>query len=105
MSMANLANGMTIFPDEESAPSSPTLTFNTHAASRGLHAVGDTETRTPAKTGVAVSHSRTSSSASVSYVMEVDEDGSSKWILERRRTGGSGEVELYEREVLTEGRI
>jgi hypothetical protein len=105
MSMANLANGMPASPDKESAPSSPTLTFNTHHASRGLHAVGDTEIRTPAKTGVAVSHSRTSSSASVSYVMEVDEDGSSKWILERRRTGGSGEVELYEREVLTEGRI
>jgi hypothetical protein len=105
MGMANLANGVTASPDEESAPSSPTLTFNSHHASRGLHGVGDPETRTPAKTGVAVSHSRTSSSASVSYVMEMDEDGSSKWVLERRRTSGSGEVEVYEREVLTEGRI
>lgn len=51
------------------------------------------------------SHSRASSSASISYTKEVDDDGSSKWILERRRTGDSGEMEVYEREVLEEGRI
>jgi hypothetical protein len=50
------------------------------------------------------SHSRASSGAeSVSYMK--DPEGSGRWLLERRRTGDDGELELIEREYLAEGRI
>jgi hypothetical protein len=51
------------------------------------------------------SHSRASSSASISYKQETVEDGSPKWVIERRRTGDSGEMEVYQREVLEGSRI
>ena len=51
-----------------------------------------------------VSHSRTSSGAeSVSYVM--DPEGSGRWLLERRRTGDDGELEIIGREYLAGARI
>lgn len=49
-------------------------------------------------------HSRTSSGAeSVSYIR--DPDGSDRWLLERRRTGDHGELELVGREYLAGARI
>ena len=55
-------------------------------------------------TGGKISHSRTSSGAeSVSYMR--DPDGSDRWLLERRRTGDHGEIELVGREYLAGGRI
>ncbi|KAI9741321.1 MAG: hypothetical protein M1834_003038 [Cirrosporium novae-zelandiae] len=53
-------------------------------------------------------HSRNSSGAdsiSVSYIKEKDVDGLERWVLERRRTAESGEVEIVGRQVLAEGRI
>ena len=51
-----------------------------------------------------ISHSRTSSGAeSVSYVK--DPQGSDRWVLERRRTGDSGEIEVVGREYLPGARI
>ncbi|KAK2762385.1 hypothetical protein FQN53_007568 [Emmonsiellopsis sp. PD_33] len=51
-------------------------------------------------------HSRANSAAeSISYVKEVDEDGGDRWVLERRRTGESGEREVVEREVVGKGVI
>ncbi|KAF2734252.1 hypothetical protein EJ04DRAFT_543700 [Polyplosphaeria fusca] len=50
-------------------------------------------------------HSRKGSAAdSVTYVKEVDEGGGERWVLERRRTAESGEVEVL-RGVVEGGRI
>jgi hypothetical protein len=50
------------------------------------------------------SHSRASSGAeSVSYTK--DPEGSGRWLLERRRTGDDGELELVEREYVAGARI
>jgi hypothetical protein len=49
-------------------------------------------------------HRHSGSADSISY--QKDEDaGGSKWVLERRRTGESGEVEVLGREVVDGGRI
>ncbi|KAH7093107.1 hypothetical protein FB567DRAFT_433875 [Paraphoma chrysanthemicola] len=42
---------------------------------------------------------------SVTYVREHDEAGEGRWILERRRTAESGELELIGREIVEGGRI
>ncbi|ODH47611.1 hypothetical protein GX48_06289 [Paracoccidioides brasiliensis] len=52
-------------------------------------------------------HHRRSSSAgeSISYVKQTDEAGGDQWVLERWRTGESGEHEVVEREVMNWGMI
>ncbi|PGG99391.1 hypothetical protein GX51_06324 [Blastomyces parvus] len=51
-------------------------------------------------------HSRANSTTeSISYVKETDEAGGDRWVLERRRTGESGEREVVEREVMASGLI
>jgi hypothetical protein len=51
-------------------------------------------------------HSRKASTAdSVAYVREQDEMGGDRWVLERRRTAESGELELVGREIVEGGRI
>jgi hypothetical protein len=51
-------------------------------------------------------HSRKGSAAdSVAYVREHDEAGEGRWVLERRRTAESGELELIGREIVEGGRI
>lgn len=53
-----------------------------------------------------VSHSRNGSTAdSVTYVKEQDEGGGERWVLERRRTAETGELELVGREIVEGGRI
>jgi hypothetical protein len=96
--------------DEEGSPASPTLTMDGTADAaadfgwRSPHAPDASPMRKGAIRGRG--HSRGSSGAeSVSYVKETDPDGSGRWILERRRTGESGEIEVIGREVLTGGRI
>ncbi|KAF2842086.1 hypothetical protein M501DRAFT_384058 [Patellaria atrata CBS 101060] len=49
-------------------------------------------------------HSRTGSD-SVTYVKEQDERGMNRWVLERRRTAETGELELIGREIVEGGRI
>lgn len=52
------------------------------------------------------SHSRKTSTAdSVAYIKECDELGGERWVLERRRTAESGELELVGREIVEGGRI
>ncbi|KAF2204520.1 hypothetical protein GQ43DRAFT_453716 [Delitschia confertaspora ATCC 74209] len=46
-----------------------------------------------------------SSTDSVTYVREHDEQGTGHWVLERRRTAESGELELVGREIVEGGRI
>jgi hypothetical protein len=51
-------------------------------------------------------HSRKGSAAdSVAYVREQDELGGDRWVLERRRTAESGELELIGRSIVEGGRI
>ncbi|CAI6316390.1 unnamed protein product [Periconia digitata] len=53
-------------------------------------------------------HSRKSSAAdrdSVTYVREHDEEGGERWVLERRRTAESGELELVGRSIVEGGTI
>jgi len=50
-------------------------------------------------------HRYTGSAESISYLKEDDPVSGERWILERRRTGESGEVEFLGREVVSGGRI
>ncbi|KFY12584.1 hypothetical protein V491_06724 [Pseudogymnoascus sp. VKM F-3775] len=50
-------------------------------------------------------HRHTGSSDSISYMKEEDPVTGERWVLERRRTAESGEVELLGREVISNGRI
>jgi len=70
--------------------------------------ISTTSPATPAGAGSAwrAGHSRKGSAAdSVAYVREQDELGSERWVLERRRTAESGELELIGREIVEGGRI
>ncbi|KAI8955919.1 hypothetical protein F4801DRAFT_182071 [Xylaria longipes] len=58
----------------------------------------------PSKQRPGGGHRHKGSSDSISYVKEQD-GGESRWILERRRTGETGEIEFLEREVVGGGRI
>ena len=61
---------------------------------------------TPSGTGWKGGHSRKGSAAdSVAYIREHDELGGDRWVLERRRTAESGELELVGREIVEGGRI
>jgi hypothetical protein len=50
-------------------------------------------------------HQHTASSDSISYMKEDDPVVGERWVLERRRTAESGEVEILGREVVSGGRI
>ena len=61
---------------------------------------------TPSGSGWRAGHSRKGSAAdSVTYVRDHDEAGGERWVLERRRTAESGELELVGREIVEGGRI
>ncbi|KAI9733790.1 MAG: hypothetical protein M1818_007057 [Claussenomyces sp. TS43310] len=51
------------------------------------------------------SHRHTGSADSISYMKEEDPLIGERWVLERRRTGESGEVEILGREIVLGGRI
>lgn len=68
--------------------------------------VSATSPTTPGGSGWRGGHSRKGSAAdSVTYVREHDEAGEGRWVLERRRTAESGELELIGREIVEGGRI
>lgn len=51
-------------------------------------------------------HKKKNSADSISYRKETEEDsGETRWVLERRRTGDSGEMEVFGQEVVEGGRI
>jgi hypothetical protein len=50
-------------------------------------------------------HKHSASAESICYLKEEDPVSGERWILERRRTAESGEIELVEREVVQGGRI
>ena len=95
----------------EASPPSPTITLST--APEGLVMTAPfmqaERSHSPVKRSVMPltkgGHSRNSSGAeSVSYVKEMSEDGG-RWVLEKRRTAESGQVEILGREVVEGGRI
>ena len=68
--------------------------------------ISATSPLTPGGSGWRGGHSRKGSAAdSVTYVREHDEAGEGRWVLERRRTAESGELELIGREIVEGGRI
>jgi hypothetical protein len=50
-------------------------------------------------------HRHKGSADSISYVKDSEDGAGDRWVLERRRTAESGEVEVLEREVVAGGRI
>jgi hypothetical protein len=95
-----------------SSPSAPTVSTAgaTRRQSMGLSPISNSSPITPnggsAGGGWNRGHSRKGSAAdSVTYVREHDEAGEGRWVLERRRTAESGELELIGREIVEGGRI
>ncbi|KAI9806137.1 MAG: hypothetical protein M1833_004544 [Piccolia ochrophora] len=99
--------------DDGSLPNSPTVTMtNTGQGHIGSNS-SDLHTSSSAPSSPATlnagekrRHSRNVSGAdSVSYATEEDEAGTKRWILEKRRTSGTGQVEILGREIVAGGRI
>lgn len=68
--------------------------------------VGQDAMPRPSRSAGARSHHRHNSSAdSISYMLEGEDTAQPRWVMERRRTGESGQVEILEREVVEGGRI
>lgn len=84
---------------EMSPPASPTLMLQTMGFPQA-----ERPDSSPKRRHAVRGHSRNNSTGeSVSYVKEVDDDGAGRWILERRRTMESGQVEILGRQVVEGG--
>ncbi|EPE32257.1 hypothetical protein GLAREA_07390 [Glarea lozoyensis ATCC 20868] len=89
----------------DSVPGSPTLTMNTagfNNARKDPEYESDDKENEPLSFG---RHKHSASAESISYLKEEDPIAGQRWILERRRTAESGEVEVLGREVVQGGRI
>ena len=87
---------------------SATAPVNSNAPRRQslISPISTTSPVTPGGGGWKAGHSRKGSAAdSVAYVREDDGCGSERWVLERRRTAESGELELVGRSVVEGGTI
>ena len=96
-------------PSIDTSLSSPSVTVSTSAGPRRqslVSPISNSSPITPSGSGWRGGHSRKTSAAdSVTYVRDHDEAGEGRWILERRRTAESGELELIGREIVEGGRI
>jgi hypothetical protein len=98
-------------PSIDTSLSSPSATLSMSTGPRrpsmGLVSpISNSSPITPSGSGWRAGHSRKGSAAdSVTYVRDHDEAGEGRWILERRRTAESGELELIGREIVEGGRI
>ncbi|KAH8670165.1 hypothetical protein BGZ60DRAFT_406782 [Tricladium varicosporioides] len=90
--------------ENNSPPGSPTLTLSTLAIEPIKK---EAEQEKEAKEGEKQlkKHKYSGSAESISYLKEEDPVVGERWILERRRTAESGEIELLGREVVQGGRI
>jgi hypothetical protein len=91
-----------------SSPAPPSSTNASAPRRQSLGLVSPISTTSPMTPGGGwkAGHSRKGSAAdSVTYVREHDELGEGRWVLERRRTAESGELELIGREIVEGGRI
>ncbi|KAF2830581.1 hypothetical protein CC86DRAFT_367307 [Ophiobolus disseminans] len=96
-------------PSIDTSLSSPSATLSTSTGPRRqslVSPISNSSPITPGGGGWRGGHSRKTSAAdSVTYVRDHDEAGEGRWILERRRTAESGELELIGREIVEGGRI
>jgi hypothetical protein len=98
-------------PSIDTSLSSPSNTVSTSTGPRRpsmgfVSPISNSSPLTPSGSGWRGGHSRKGSAAdSVTYVRDHDEAGEGRWILERRRTAESGELELIGREIVEGGRI
>lgn len=117
VNMQDITNNDNLFDhpafDDDRFPESPSAAFNDQEEKHGVtsspqaDAAAESYPAAHAKepSSNVHNHSRNSSTAeSISYVKEKDEDGSSRWVLEKKRTTETGEVEV-EREVLARNLI
>ena len=88
-SLSNWPSGLPSSPPVGTEPTSPTTTMSPQQQWRPT-----------------VGHRHKGSADSISYVKEEEpESGGTRWVLERRRTAESGEIEILGREVVEGGRI
>lgn len=92
-----------LFSSLNSRPMSPTSKRSSAVGMVSADSGGDKENTPFAKPRG--KHHHTASSDSISYMKEDDPVVGERWVLERRRTAESGEVEILEREVVSGGRI
>jgi hypothetical protein len=98
-------------PSIDTSLSSPSATMSNSTGPRRpsmalVSPISNSSPVTPGGSGWRAGHSRKGSAAdSVTYVRDHDEAGEGRWILERRRTAESGELELVGREIVEGGRI
>lgn len=96
-------------PPIDTSLSSPAATSSTGPRRQSVgfaSPISASSPMTPNGSGWRGGHSRKGSAAdSVTYVREHDEAGEARWVLERRRTAESGELELIGREIVEGGRI
>jgi hypothetical protein len=108
--------GTGVQSESSSVPGSPTMTMSLSQSHLGPlredegHSHPDEqapEVKDRAKEGEKGirKHRYTGSAESISYLKEDDPVSGERWILERRRTGESGEIEFLGREVVSGGRI
>ncbi|KAH9908179.1 hypothetical protein F4778DRAFT_466676 [Xylariomycetidae sp. FL2044] len=88
-----------VFEDEETSPVSVTNKPTKVPVDSMSPTVGMSSQKRPR-----IGHRHKNSADSISYIQE-EESGETRWILERRRTAESGEIEILGREVVDNGRI
>ena len=108
----SLANSDDTRPDEEHPHGSPALTLQTQGIALSHANIpvekGGAPDSSPRRRNAVrgLGHSRNSSGAeSVSYVKEIDEDGTGRWVLEKRRMSEGGQMEILGRQIVEGGRI
>jgi hypothetical protein len=91
--------------EEEAGTGSLSLTMSVPAVAQDKDMDGLNKEERKEKGNKGRRHKYTGSSESISYSKEDDPVSGERWVMERRRTGESGEVELLGREVVSGGRI
>lgn len=84
---------------EEASVSSPSVYSRPHSAAEGISPVG-----VPSQICPVTGHRHRGSADSISYYKE-EESGATRWVMERRRTAESGEIEILGREIVEGGKI
>jgi hypothetical protein len=101
ISTSPIQMGSNIFQDGISPLSDPPHPSAFTASNAHPHAMCSSQDASSPERG----HQRQKGSTdSISYMME-EESGEKRWVMERRRTGEFGQVEILEREVVEGGRI
>jgi hypothetical protein len=102
--MAMSMSHLDIVKEHEDHKDEDTVTKDEKDKGNGQDGERDKEKEKEKEKGVR-KHRYTGSAESISYLKEDDPVSGERWILERRRTGESGEVEFLGREVVSGGRI